>query len=80
METQNITLALSKEVLRKAKLLATKRRTSMSGLMRQALEDLVSREEDYELARQRQLVLLNQGFDLNTKGYIAWKREDLYER
>ena len=41
METQNITLALPKDVLLKVKLLAVKRNTSVSGLLTQTLERLV---------------------------------------
>ena len=80
METQNVTLAISKEVLRKVKLIAIKRRTSISGLLTQALEDVVSKEEGYDLARQRHFAYLDHGVDLGTRGTIPWKREDLHGR
>ena len=80
METQNVTLALPKEILRKVKSIAAKRRTSISGLLTRALEDMVSQEEGYELARQRHLARLDSNIDLGTGGIIAWKRADLHDR
>ena len=80
METQNITLAVPKEILRKAKIIAVQKNTSLSGLLTGALEDLVSRQESYEQARQRNLEMLKQGFNLGTQGKINWKREELHER
>ena len=47
MDTQNITLSISKDVLRKAKLIAVQRGTSVSGLLSQALENLVRQEDAY---------------------------------
>lgn len=78
--TQNVTLAIPKDILRKAKILAVQKNTSLSGLLTQTLVEIVSREEGYEQARQRNLVMLKSGFDLGTKGNITWKREDLHER
>jgi predicted transcriptional regulator len=43
MNTQNVTLSLPKEVLRKAKMIAIQRRTSLSRLLTRALEDMVAR-------------------------------------
>jgi hypothetical protein len=81
METiQNVTLAIPKDILRKAKILAVQKNTSLSGLLTQTLVDLVSHQEAYEQARQRNLATLNSGFDLGTQGIITWKREELHER
>lgn len=80
METQNVTLAIPKDVLRKAKIIAVKRNTSLSSLLTQTLEDLVSREEGYDQARLRNLEAMKHGFDLGTKGNIGWRREELHER
>jgi hypothetical protein len=80
METQNITLAVPKDILRKAKIIAIQKNTSLSGLITGALTDLVSRQESYEQARQRNLEMLRQGFNLSTQGKINWKREELHER
>jgi hypothetical protein len=78
--TQNVTLAIPKDILRKAKILAVQRNTSLSGLLTQTLAELVSHQEGYELALQRNLALLKNGFDLGTQGDITWNREELHER
>jgi predicted transcriptional regulator len=77
---QNVTLAIPKDILRKAKILAVQRNTSLSGLLTQTLADLVSHQEAYEQARQRNLALLQRGLDLGTQGKINWKRDELHER
>jgi hypothetical protein len=77
---QNVTLSISKDILRKAKILAIQKNTSLSGLLTQTLVDLVNRQEAYELARQRSLGLLKDGLDMGTHGEIPWKREELHER
>lgn len=78
--TQNVTLAIPKDVLRKAKILAVQKNVSLSGLLTQTLADLVAHQEAYEQARQRNLSLLKSGFDLGTHGRVTWKREDLHDR
>ena len=78
--TQNVTLALPKDILRKAKILAVQRNTSLSGLLAQTLTDLVNHREVYEHAMQQNLVLLARGLDLGTHGQIPWTRDDLHER
>jgi predicted transcriptional regulator len=80
METQNVTLALPKELIYKAKRVALERRTSISGLLTQALAEIVAREDNYAGARQRHLDWLERGADLGTKGEIKWRREDLHGR
>lgn len=79
-DTQNVTLSVPKHILRKAKILAIQKNTSLSGLLTQTLADLVAHQEAYEQARQRNLVLLKSGFDLGAQGQISWKREELHER
>jgi len=80
MNTQNITLTLPKAVLRKVKIIAVRRRTSVSRLLTQLLEDLASRETGYRRARARHLARLSTGADLGTGGHIHWNREGLHER
>ena len=80
MDTQNVTLSIPKEILRKAKMIAIQRRTSLSGLLRRALEDMVSREDDYQKASAHHRAILQKGFDLGTQGMATWSREDLHER
>ena len=78
--TQNITLALPKAVLRRAKIVAAQRHISLSRLLTEALDELVQRESGYAQARRRQEALLRQGLDLGTQGQPAAKRESLHER
>ena len=77
---QNVTLSIPKDILRKAKILAIQRNTSLSGLLTQTLAEMVSRQEGYEQAQRRNLSLLKSGLDLGTQGQITWRREDLHER
>lgn len=78
--TQNVTLAIPKNILRKAKILAVQKNTSLSGLLTQTLADLVAHQEAYEQARQRNLALLKNGLNLGTHGQVTWKRDDVHDR
>jgi hypothetical protein len=80
MTTQNITLSLPKDTLLKAKLLAVRRGTSVSGLLAGELERLVAEDESYERARQSALIRLDQVPDLGTLGHISTSRDELHER
>ncbi len=80
MNMQNITLSLPKETLRKVKMIAVQRETSVSGLLTQLLGELVAREDGYHQARTQHLEWLEHGVDLGTGGEIHWQREDLHER
>ena len=55
---QNITVRLERRILRKAKLLAAKRHTSISGLLAAQLERLVGDHDGYEQAQRHALALL----------------------
>jgi c-di-GMP-related signal transduction protein len=78
--TQNITLTIPKNVLRKAKILAIQKNTSLSGLLTETLVEMVRGQEAYEQARQRGMAWLEGAFDLGTHGQTNWKREHLHER
>ena len=77
---QNITLSLPKDLLSQTKLIAVKRQTSVSGLMIEALTELVERETTFAYARDRQLDWMQKGFDMGTQGQSSWTREELHER
>lgn len=79
-ETQNITLALPKALLREVKRLAADRDTSVSALMAQALDQLASAERRYTSARRGALVALAAGKSLGTQGRRSWTRDSLHER
>lgn len=75
---QNVTISLSKPTLRKAKLLAVRRDTSISGLLAQQIEFLVGEEEAYEVAERQAKQLLEHGFHMG--GVRPASREELHER
>ncbi len=79
-ETQNVTLAIPKDVLKEIKLIAVEEGQSMSGLMTQMLRELIERRSHYQLAQQRQIALMEAGLDLGTGGQITWTRDSLHER
>ena len=80
MDTQNITLAIPKDILLKVKVMAAKQGTSISGLLVRTLEEIITREEGYQAARRQHLVLLEDELNLGTNGDVSWIRADLHER
>ena len=73
----NITIKIDDEgLVREVKVLAAKRNTSVSRLVRDYLADLVGREDEYERARRRALKILRQGFHL---GGHPLRRAEIYE-
>lgn len=75
---QNVTVSLDRETVVKAKVLAARRSTSISGLLAQQIEMLVDENEAYERARQDALALLDEGLHLG--GKIKATREEWHER
>jgi hypothetical protein len=75
---QNITLSIEKELLKKAKLMAAKKETSVTKLLTEQLAKMVSEDDQYDLAKKRALTNLKKGFHLG--GCIMAKREELHER
>lgn len=75
---QNVTVSLPQETIRKAKVLAAKRATSISGLLAEQIEMLVGEDEAYEQAKRRALALLDTGFHMG--GKITASRESLHDR
>jgi hypothetical protein len=76
--TQNITVRLNRRTLRKAKVLAAKRNTSISGLLAEQIEALVGEDDAYQQAQRRALALLEQGFHLG--GRIESTRDEWHQR
>jgi len=80
MERRNVTLSLPKTLLKKAKILAVMKDRSLSDLLRETLEEKVEEETGYQRAKERQIALMEKGFNLGTKGRITISREELHER
>ncbi len=75
---QNVTVSLNRQTIQRAKIIAARRSTSISGLLAHQIEILVGEEEAYERAERQALKLLDQGFHLG--GMIRVGRDELHER
>jgi metal-responsive CopG/Arc/MetJ family transcriptional regulator len=80
MQRQNVTLSLPQNLLKQAKHLATSRHSSLSELMRESLQEKVEEASGYRAAMERQLRLIQTGFDLGTNGVMIVTRDELHER
>jgi hypothetical protein len=78
MAKQNVTVSLSQGTLRKAKILAARRGSSISGLLAEQIEILVGEEKAYERAERQATALLDQSFHLG--GVIRASRDEWHER
>jgi hypothetical protein len=74
---QNLTVQLDKATIRKAKILAAKRGTSISAFVAAQIRTSVEEDEAYESARRTALELLERGLHL---GGRRVSREELHER
>jgi hypothetical protein len=61
---QNLTLKLPAETIRKAKIVAAQRSTSISALVIEKIEELVGEDAEYQAARRRAFEWLSQGWHL----------------
>jgi predicted transcriptional regulator len=75
---QNITIRLDQRTVRRAKVLAAKRNTSISRLIAEQIETLVGDDDAYEQAHRRALALLDRGLHLG--GRIEASRDEWHER
>lgn len=74
----NVTLTIDTDLLRDARILAAEEGTSVSGLLRDRLEELVRRHKSYDAARRRALSRLSTGYDLQWTPPRS--RDELHER
>lgn len=75
MAKRNLTIQLDEDVVRRARVVAAKRGTSVSGLVSRQLQQLASEDERYEAARRRAIELMRQASE---HGGRNWTRDDLY--
>ena len=78
MAKQNVTVSLTQETIRKAKILAARRGSSISGLLAEQIELLVGEDEAYERGRRQALALMDKGFHMG--GMIRATRDEWHER
>ena len=64
VETQNLTLKLPAETVRKAKVVAAERGTSISALVTEKIEELVGEDAEYQAAKRRAFEWLAKGWHL----------------
>jgi hypothetical protein len=77
MARRNLTLQLDEDVIRRAKVLAAKRGTSVSGLVARELEELVAKDARYEEAWRRATEIMTRSAP---HGGRTWRRDELHER
>jgi hypothetical protein len=75
MARTNLTLQLDEDVIRRARLVAAKRGTSVSALVAREIADLAAQDDRYEQARQRALELMAKP---KPRGGRRWTRDELY--
>jgi predicted transcriptional regulator len=71
----NLTIQLDDAVIRRARMLAARRGTSLSALVARELDELVRRDDRYEDARQRAAELMAAA---RRRAGRTWTRDDLY--
>lgn len=74
---QNLTVQLDREIIRKAKVLAAKRGTSVSRFVASQIEESVQADDAYESSHRAALEMLKRGFHL---GGGRLNRDDLHDR
>jgi hypothetical protein len=77
MARRNVTIQIDEDLIDRARVLAARKGTSISGLVARELGEIVEREARYEQAQHRALRELETASE---RGGRRWKREDLYER
>ena len=75
---QNVTLRLDKDLIKKGKVIASKKETSLNRLLSDFLKQIVEQEDYYELCKRKALDILNKGYHFG--GKITYTREELHER
>jgi hypothetical protein len=75
---QNITLRLDRDLLKKTKVIASKRDISLNRLLIDLLKQIVDEEDYYEQCKRKASKILDKGCHLG--GNITYTREELHER
>jgi len=77
MTRSNLTLQLDADVIRRARIVAAKRGTSVSALAAIQLIELVDEDERVEQARERAQAILEKAVP---RGGRSWTRDELHDR
>jgi hypothetical protein len=77
MARANLTLQMDAEVIKRARIVAARRGTSVSALAATRLMELVDEDERVELARGRALAILKKAA---SRGGRSWTRDEVHDR
>ena len=77
MTRSNLTLQLDADVIRRARIVAAKRGTSVSALAAIQLIELVDEDERIDQARERAQAILEKAVP---RGGRSWTRDELHDR
>ena len=80
METQTITISVSKRTLKKIKMIAANRQTTVSELIIEMIEKIADEELGYMQAQKRQIAFLETGYNFGTFGNALAQRDELHRR
>ena len=80
MDRQNVTVSLPRDIVLRARHIAVERGLSLSRLLSESIEGMVSEDASRQRALRRVKQRLCRGFDLGTKGLVRVTREALHER
>ncbi|HEX9200123.1 MAG TPA: hypothetical protein VF865_11235 [Acidobacteriaceae bacterium] len=75
---QNVTVSLSTHIIQKAKVLAARRSTSISGMLADQIEALINNDEEQERASASAIARMERGLHLGGGRLVS--REELHER
>jgi hypothetical protein len=74
----NLTIKIDKALLRKIRILAAEKDTSISALVADAIEQRSTQSGRYEEAKRRAIARMNSGIELNWEKPLS--RDELHER
>ena len=75
MAKANLTVQLDTEGIRRARIVAAKRGTSVSALVAREISELADQDDRYEQARERATALMVKA---TARGGREWTRDELY--
>jgi hypothetical protein len=79
MDNRNITLTMPEELVRRARILAAERDTSVSALVADLLQQLVGDPGDYDSMWASEEAVMASGIGMQV-GDITWSRDELHQR
>ena len=75
---QNVTIKLDQDLIKKGRVIASKRETSLNRLLSDFLKQIVEEENHYEQCKRKAFQILRKGYHFG--GEITYTRDELHER